>query len=118
MKLKCKKCKIDLTDDLKEVFGKGQLMEIDKQDFIPRGHYFISDGEYYTGTENKIIICKSDLINSKNHTDHSRLGGCCGLDGTSGPNKLCINGHEVATEKSDCWHAHSIIFEKELIIQV
>ena len=83
---------------------------------IQQGYYFISDGEFYTSSENKIIINKADLINTSNHPDDSRLCGCCGLAGTDGLNKICKNGHEIATEISDCWLPHSVIFEPDLII--
>jgi hypothetical protein len=115
MRIKCKKCHIELTDDLVEVSGVGQLSEIDNKDYINRGQFFVSDGQYYTGTKNQIIINIKDLKNSKNHTDPSRLNGCCGLDGTNGLNKLCINGHEIGTEKSDCWMAHALVFENDKI---
>ena len=55
MRVKCKYCDIDLTDDLKEVQPLGQLKEVDGKDFIDRGQFFVSDGLYYTGTEKQII---------------------------------------------------------------
>lgn len=115
MRIKCKLCGIELTDDLVEVKSSGQLSEIDGRDFIARGHFFVSDGEYYSGTENQIIINVKDLINSRNHTDKARLNGCCGLDGCDGPNKLCLDGHEIGTEMSDCWIAHAVILDLDKI---
>ncbi len=117
MKMKCKYCNIELTDNLVEVTGYDQLSEIDGKDFISDGLFFISNGDYYTGTE-KVIINIRDLKNSKSHTDPARLNGCCGLDGTDGPNKLCLNGHEIGTEKSDCWMAHSIILDNVKIVEM
>jgi hypothetical protein len=116
LKIRCSECDIDLTDHLQEISSKDQLNDVDGQDYIPHGYYFISDGECYEGTENKIMINKSDLINSRNHHDSARLNGCCGLDGIHGLNKVCINGHEIATEKSDCWMPHAVIFEKDLAV--
>ena len=118
MRVKCKYCDVELTDDLKELQSSGQLKDVDGEDFINRGQFFISDGDYYTGTETQIIINMADLKNSKNHSDPSRLNGCCGLDGLHGLNKVCINGHEIGTEMSDCWMAHSVIFDKERIKRV
>lgn len=115
MRVKCKYCDVDLTDDLNEVQSSEQLKEVEGEDFIDPGQFFISDGNYYTGTETQIIINKDDLKNAKSHSDLSRLNGCCGLDGLDGLNKVCINGHEIGTEKSDCWIAHSIIFDNEKI---
>jgi len=116
MKITCKQCSIELADELVEVLGPGQVREIDDQDFINQGKFFVSDGEYYAGTESDIIINLKDLKNSKNHTDASRLNGCCGLDGMDGRNKTCINGHEIGTEKSDCWMAHAFIFDNDKIL--
>ena len=37
-------------------------------------------------------------------TDPRRLNGCCGLDGSDGPNMRCRNCKaEVGTRQSDCW---------------
>ncbi|MEO7990215.1 MAG: hypothetical protein ABI663_11780 [Chryseolinea sp.] len=118
MRISCKYCDIELTNSLVEVQSVGQLSEIDGEDFIPMGQFLISNGDYYTGTKNKIIINIKDLKNSKNHTDLTRLNGCCGLDGTDGPNKQCLNGHEIGTEKSDCWMAHSIVLDNDKIIKI
>jgi hypothetical protein len=114
LKIRCNECDIDLTEHLQEIIREDQLNDSDGKDYIPRGYYFISDGDCYAGSEKKIIINKSDLINARNHSNPARLNGCCGLDGTHGLNKLCVNGHEIATEKSDCWMPHAIIFEREL----
>jgi hypothetical protein len=53
----------------------------------------------------------ADRRNLSRHANLARLNGCCGLDGLDGPNQLCACGAEVATEKSDCWMAHALIFE-------
>ncbi|MBA4054094.1 MAG: hypothetical protein C0490_05220 [Marivirga sp.] len=116
MIIKCKYCQIELTENLVEVQGTVRLNEIDGSDLIPKGQFLVSNGGYYTGTENKIIINIKDLKNSKNHDDIRRLNGCCGLDGTDGLNKLCLNGHEIGTEKSDCWMAHAIVLDNDKIV--
>jgi len=51
---------------------------------------------YYIRTDDM----KSEIGNSDNPR---RLNGCCGLDGCDGPNKICLCGEHVGTEKSDCW---------------
>ncbi|MBA9078664.1 hypothetical protein [Rufibacter quisquiliarum] len=116
MKVKCGKCGIELTEELESLDDTTLLNETDEQSYVPIGKLFISDGEYYTGTEGKIIINCADLKNAKNHPDIIRLQGCCGLDGLNGNNKVCINGHEVGTEKSDCWIAHGVILEREFVV--
>jgi hypothetical protein len=108
----CKECGLPLTQELKEYTGK--ILGLgDGQDLIQRGYYAFSCNNNYTDTEKKIAINTKDLINTKNHSNPSRLNGCCGLDGGDGPNKICLNGHEVATEKSDCWMPHEVLFENE-----
>lgn len=57
----------------------------------------------------------NDLINSKYHSDSSRLNGCCGNDGLDGINRVCKNNHEIGTEKSDCWMPHFISLDPKLI---
>jgi hypothetical protein len=111
MKVYCKICNLPLTNEVKLYTGKS-FGVADKQNFIQKGFYTISDGEFFSGTEGKVIVCTEDLINAINHKDRSRLSGCCGLDGYDGPNKLCTNGHEVASEFSDCWMPRAIIFAK------
>ena len=34
-----------------------------------------------------------------------------GLDGLDGPNKVCMNRHEVPTGKSYCWLANAVILK-------
>lgn len=115
MKIHCKVCGLLLTNDLQEYTSKS-FGEADEQPFIQKGFYAISDGEYFTKTEGSFIANVEDMVNIIDHFKSGRLNGCCGLDGTDGPNKLCANGHEVATEKSDCWMPMAVIFEKEKII--
>lgn len=115
MVIKCLVCNTVLTNELIELTDLNELNDEDGEDFIPEGRFFISNGEHYLNSKGQIIINKKDLINSKNHTDFSRLNGCCGLDGMDGINKTCINGHEIGTEHSDCWLSHCVIFENEFI---
>ncbi len=93
-------------------FGEG-----DGMDYIQSGFYTLSDGMYYPGTEGAVIINFEDLLEVHDHTDIHRLNGCCGLDGSGGPNKLCANGHEVGTAYSDCWMPHAFVFCKDNVIQ-
>ncbi|MDH5598312.1 MAG: hypothetical protein OEY34_04260 [Cyclobacteriaceae bacterium] len=116
MKVFCKECKIELSKELVELSDSNLLNEEDEKDFIPTGYFTKSDGEFFTGTEEKLIINIHDLINAKNYPDFKRLNGCCGLDGMDGLNKVCINGHEIGTAKEDCWMPHCVIFEPNQII--
>jgi hypothetical protein len=115
MKVYCKVCNLPLTNFLKNYAGDS-FGEASEQPFVQKGFYTVSNGDFFTGTEGCLIVNVEDMINTVNHTITGRLNGCCGLDGCDGPNKMCINGHEVATEKSDCWMPMAIIFEKEKTI--
>jgi hypothetical protein len=115
MRIICKECHIELSKDLAELPGKNHLDESDGNDFLPLGRFYISDGSYFTDSENKIIINTKDFINEKNHPIADRLNGCCGLDGMDGINKVCANGHEIGTAKTDCWMPHCIILEPQLV---
>lgn len=52
----------------------------------------------------------------KNHPETRRFQGCCGSSGAGGLNKVCANGHEVATEFSDCYMPHYIVFDRESVV--
>lgn len=110
----CKVCKIQLTNKLVELKDFSLLSETDNEDYIPQGYYLIGNAGFSNMDDNKIIINVQDLLNSKNHSNASRLNGCCGLDGCDGLNKVCINNHEIGTERSDCWMPHLVLLEPEL----
>ena len=104
-----------MSNELVKLTDLDQITEDDGKDFLPEGYYFVSDGEYFTDSDDKIIINLKNLINTKNHSDLRRLNGCCDLDGVDGINTFCKNGHEIATVNKDCWMPHCVIFETELI---
>ena len=104
-----------LSNLVTELVDDTVLSETDGEDHITPGRYAVSTGEYFTGSEDKILMNLKDLIAVKHHSDHRRLNGCCGLDGLDGLNLICSNGHEIGTEKSDCWIAHACILEPELV---
>lgn len=112
--IKCTECGIFLTPKLQEVPEDFVGNLEDEQDYLPQGFYKKNDGKYWNVEIGKIIINCKDLVNTLNHFDSKRLSGCCGLDGFE-INKICANGHEIATEFSDCWMCHAVIFEPEKI---
>lgn len=91
------------------------LSEEDGSDYLPPGYYLLSDGEFYANSVNDYILNKADVVNTVHHSDRRRLNGCCGLDGCDGPNTVCLNGHEVGTERSDCWLPHSVGLNRSLV---
>jgi hypothetical protein len=115
MMIHCRRCGTVLTVDLAELKDASRLCEDDGAGHVPRGRYCLSDGEFYSGTEGDIAVNLLDVVNLKNHPDPGRLNGCCGLDGGDGLNKICPNGHAVATEKSDCWMPHAMLFSPDRV---
>ncbi len=76
---------------------------------LPEGFYALSDGEYWTHTEGCPLVNLNDVVGTQDHPDGGRHNGCCGSDGCDGPNMVCQSGHEVGTEKSDCWMPHAAV---------
>jgi hypothetical protein len=89
--------------------------EGDKQPFVQPGAWVVSDGSFFTGTEGRLVINIEDGQNMRRHSNQARLNGCCGLDGCNGPNRMCARGAEVATEKSDYWMPHALVFDPAAI---
>ncbi|SBT50530.1 hypothetical protein [Micromonospora auratinigra] len=69
------------------------------------------------GPRNTVLINPDDLLVRRLINDASRLNGCCGLDGTDGPNLLCGCGAEIATETSDCWTAQVVRLEPLAVVR-
>lgn len=113
MKVYCKKCKIEITNELKEIVDTSILEFIEKTDYIPKSHYVLGKCSKF---QNKIIVNKKDLVDIRYHQDTSRIQGCCGVDGLQGINLVCENNHEIGTEQSDCWMPHLVMLESNLTI--
>ncbi|MGQ2984837.1 hypothetical protein [Flavobacterium sp.] len=97
----------------------GPLVEIpeeslrlgDRQDALAVGRFSL-----FTDTpiaSQLIISLKEGEL--ANHPDKKKFQGCCGSGGTDALNKLCSNGHEVATEFSDCYMPHYTAFDTDKI---
>jgi hypothetical protein len=108
----CAHCGLPLTEPLSSLPDLSSLSEEDGKDHLPAGYYLVApppdeEGGYYTEATGQYLVNRKDVRNTKYHPNRGRLNGCCGLDGCDGKNLVCLNGHEVATERSDCWMAHS-----------
>src|SRR5687767_4153078 len=75
----------------------------DGQPAVPAGYFASSDEESWTGSTDCPLGKLPDLVGTPHHPDPGRANGCCGLDGCDGPNLVCGAGHEIGTERSDCW---------------
>lgn len=111
VKIYCKVCNVKLTDELDEIsedllkfnnYGQA-LMEKNKFSF-------------YMVNRVKELVVAIDCYFLKNHKDQMRFAGCCGSSGLDGMNKTCVNGHELATEVSDCCTSHYISFNLKKVI--
>ena len=110
IRIYCKKCHLNLTDNLVEVDEKN-IREEDNVEAINKNSFSVT-----TANGRKQLIVALDGYYLINHPDQNRFHGCCGSSGSDGLNKLCANGHEVATEVSDCWLPHYIEFDLDKVI--
>ena len=109
MILLCARCQIPISSDIRELRDRNLISNEDGSDFVPRGYYFITRADDdMISSQGEFVLNLKDTINTKHHSDQSRLNGCCALDGLDGINTLCANGHEIGTECSDCWMPHYI----------
>lgn len=111
IKIYCKICNVKLTDKLEEI-------DESTLNFNDDGKPAIAKDKFSVHTENgkKELIVAIDTYFLKDHKDRMRFTGCCGSSGFDGMNKTCINGHEVATEVSDCYTPHYIGFDLKNVI--
>lgn len=112
--LRCVVCGIALTRPVEPLDDASLLCPEDGRPYVPEGRLWLSDGDYYPIGEWALNL--ADLVNTRHHPDGRRLNGCCGLDGCDGINRVCANGHEVGTERSDCWWAPGIHFAPGRVI--
>lgn len=110
IKVYCKKCYVSVTSNLIEVHEE-HLKEEVNQNTIDFNSFSVT-----TVRGIKQIIVAVDDYHLVNHHDKKRFQGCCGSSGLDGLNKLCANGHELATEVSDCWLPHYIAFDLNKVI--
>jgi hypothetical protein len=110
IKIYCKVCECDLTPELTEI-SESNLWE-NHLEIMNENNFCILVSKLNT----RSVIVAINNYNLKDHPDTSRFYGCCGSDGSNGLNKLCVNGHEVATEFSDCKTDEHIQFDNKKVI--
>ncbi len=116
MKLYCKVCELELSNEIIPLPSDMEPVYKDKTDVLPQGFYYTSDERPIEDSKGWIYTHLKDIINAKYHPEKS--SGCCGMDGLDGMNLLCLNGHEFATEVSDCWTPHFVKIEPEKVIKM
>ena len=108
IRFECPICRAVITRPLKSL-PNDQLICLDEgKPAIPEGFFakINSDDWAVSGT---VVVNLHDLVGTNHQPDFRRRNGCCGLDGLDGPNLVCPSGHEVGTEKSDCWMSHAAV---------
>ncbi len=105
----CPKCRRAITAPLLPLPAGISICRDDGRPAIPRGYFAPSDDDYWTGSAGRLLVHLEDLVGTRPHPDLGRHNGCCGRDGCDGPNLVCDLGHEIATERSDCWMAHAVV---------
>lgn len=105
----CPTCHQPLTRPLMPLPDDKSVCYEDGATAIPAGFFAISADDYWTGSAGCPLINLADLVGTRHHPDPHRNNGCCGRDGCDGPNLLCTQGHEIGTERSDCWMAHAAV---------
>jgi hypothetical protein len=113
--IRCAACGVPLTTPLRLLTDAASVGSEDGQPIISEGRYCPFGSEGHSAWE--WVVNLNDLINTRHHPT-ALLAGCCGLDGCDGMNRVCVNGHEVATERSDCWMAHGAYFGPSQVVVV
>jgi hypothetical protein len=119
MILTCAICQAPITNPVEELSYFSALSEEDGRPHLPAGFYYVAlPDDDLQRPPGDYVLNISDLKDTKRHHDRSRLNGCCGLDGCDGFNTLCANGHEVGTERSDCWLSHFVVLAAEHVVPI
>lgn len=115
---KCKECGVLLSKPLVGPISPSKMSFVDETDHVSIGHFGLVDEDFRIEFKDEYIINLQDKINVKFTKDLSKKNGCCGMDGMDGMNTLCINGHEIGTECSDCWMSHGLVFHREKVVKI
>src|SRR5437867_13336817 len=113
---RCPQCQAVITRPLLPLKPDQPICLEDGKAAVPQGFFGVKTPEQWSA-EGSILVNLSDLVGTQHHSDSHRLAGCCGLDGMDGPNLLCANGHEIGTEKSDCWMPHAALL-LDAVVQI
>ena len=98
---KCATCGLPVTGPVRLLDEVPDLPSEDGVDLLPVGCCWRDDRPGKSC--GRFLLNLRDMVNTRYHDDGRRTSGCCGPSGIDGVNRVCANGHEVATESSDCW---------------
>ena len=111
---RCLKCKVALSIPLVE--DKELAQPRVEPNFIAQGCYVVlKHGVFIPGATGHFAIHLDDARNTERHPDIERLYGCCGPEGIHGLNTICVSGHEIGTEKSDCYTDRGLAFDPDSV---
>lgn len=108
---RCSICKLALSVPLVELVDRSMLCNKREKDYIGQGYFVVADDGFDSSAIGHYVINLDDAQNTAQHEDLNRFVGCCGPDGTHGRNTVCMNDHEVGTERSDCVTSRSLAFD-------
>jgi hypothetical protein len=111
VRLQCRRCGAPLTTELVPLREASRRCEEHGEPFVPPGTFLAGEGWWSVESDGWIAVHLDDVTNLETTEDVRRLAGCCGLDGMDGPNRTCRCRRAVATEKSDCWMPHAVLFD-------
>lgn len=111
----CMTCKADVTRPVVPLGATGfHTTDEMEEPRLPAGTFAVEqENEAHFGW---YFVNLQDTAGTRHHSDPRRLNGCCGLDGMDGKNILCRNGHEIGTERSDCWTSHFLWLDPRSVV--
>jgi hypothetical protein len=119
MMFACAVCRVPITNNVEELHHLDALSEEDGQPHLPAGVFYIPQADDdLRRPVGDVVVNISDLTNTKPHELLARRSGCCGPHGGDGFNVVCLNGHEVGTERSDCWMSHFVVLAASHVVQL
>jgi hypothetical protein len=104
----CPVCRVVITRALTPLPSNQPICFDVGESAVPEGFFATLSSENWAVAGATVVVNLRDLVGTKAHPDFRRRNGCCGQDGLDGPNLVCVNGHEIGTEKSDCWMPHAV----------
>ena len=88
----------------------GSLIRFAKADVVPVSRRGEVIGSHEHSPAGALALNPVDVIAEQWRSIPERDGGCCGSDGCDGPNRRCLCGAVLATERSDCWTPAEVRF--------
>lgn len=99
----CPSCRVILTHPLLPLPKSQTITHQDQQPAVPQGYFALADEDFQSQCADCTIVNINDLVGPYYHPEKSRHIGCCGRSETEKPTLICMNGHAIGFELSDCW---------------